>query len=350
MSSGPVNFLNRINGELKKLDLPPFDIINPNPAQLDKLEKKDVLHIGRLNGAIYYKTTSVNLFNLIKQRRESISFLFQFLKYLPENSSMFLNKHLNDYLNRASLKLHKESDIIVFQSEFSKKLQTRFVSDFCLEKPNRVILNGIPREIFSPVKEKIALDGFPRLVVTASFRLHKRLQDAINITNELSKTCPDVRLHVIGDMDRFTKEHIKELNMQYVVFHGKVNTDDLPLIYSNCHVGLSLCIFDACPNSVIEMMGCGLPVITNSQSGAVELVKNIKLIVEDEFALDYMEIQTAAKIPEVDIPSWVDAVNEVLDNQVYFKEQMLVRVEEELDIKIAAKKYAEFIMENYHAK
>lgn len=344
MTSGPQNFLSRVNQELTKFDLPKHAIINPNLNDLSVLEQEDILKIGRLDGVIYYKMTSRNLYNLILQRRSK---KISFINYIPNFITMLCNDSVNKYLNRTNRTIMQKCDAIIFQSELSRKMHSKFIG--ITEKPSKIILNGVPTDKFCPQMPSLQMDGYPKLVITASFRLHKRLQDAIFIINNLKQKYSNIKLHVIGDIDYLTKKHIRKLNISNCIFHGRVASEDLPKFYSSCDIGLSLCIFDSCPNSVIEMMGCGLPVITNSQSGASELLKHKDLIVLDEFDIDFIEIQTAENLPKVDIIKWSEAIEKVLGNKRLYRDYMLERVEEELDIKIVAKKYAEFIMENQYA-
>ncbi len=101
-----------------------------------------------------------------------------------------------------------------------------------------------------------------------------------------------IKLHVIGDIDNITKNYISGLDVSNTIFHGCIKSECLPEFYSSCDVGLSPSIFDPCPNSVVEMIACGLPVITTKDSGAAELVKNNDLIIKEDLKLSYMELQT----------------------------------------------------------
>ncbi len=316
-----------------KYELPSHEIINPHPKNIHLLEKQEVLKVGRLDGVMYYKMTSKNLQNLFMQRR---NLNLNILNMIPDKLTMLLTVPFNKYLNRNNKAVLNKSNIVVYQSELSKKMHNKFIG--VSEKPSKIILNGVPTDIFYPQKEFLKLEGYPKLVITASFRLHKRLHDAIFITNNLKQKYPNIKLHVIGDMDNLTKEYIGELNTLNCIFHGRVKSDDLLKFYSSCDVGLSLCIFDSCPNSVVEMMGCGLPVITNSQSGASELLKHKDLIVLDEFDIDFIEIQTAEKLPIVDIVKWSESIEKVLEKKRLYSDYILQRVEEELNIKKVAKK------------
>jgi len=344
--SGPKNFVARVKKELQNYDLAPYEIINPSPNDTFLLDRYDILKVGRLDGAIYYKATSENLYNLIRQRRENISKFFNFLKYLPNSSTMFLNHSLNNKLNRFSRNVQKKSDVVIFQSEFSKKMQDIFVGAEYKNKPYITILNGVPIEIFNPYVEKIELEGSIKLVITASFRLHKRLQDAINLTNYLKKKYLGIKLHIIGDMDNLTKEMVTKLDTSSCVFHNRIKSELLPKFYNSCDIGLSPSMFDPCPNSVVEMMGCGLPVITTKESGASELIGIEELFIKENLPMKYYELQTAYTIPNIDINLWAKKVEEILDNKIKYKTLVLDRINKELDIKLVAKKYAQFIGEN----
>jgi len=344
--SGPKNFINRVKDELINYELCRFDIINPSPLDVKLLNRQDILKVGRLDGAIYYKATSRNVFNLIRQRRERFTKYFQFLNYIPKSSVVVLNNVLNSHLNRFSRIVQKKSNIVVFQSDFSRKMQDFFVGEYYKNRPFKVILNGVPTNIFNPSIESISLEGNPKLVITASFRLHKRLQDAVRLINFLKIKYPNVKLHVLGDMDNLTKSVISSLDTDHCIFHGRVASELLPKFYNACDVGLSPSMFDPCPNSVIEMMACGLPVISVLESGASELVEASDLLIKENLEMKYYELQTIESIPRIDVIKWSKKVEQVLDNKNKYDELMLERIEKELDIKIVAKKYANFIKDN----
>ena len=53
---------------------------------------------------------------------------------------------------------------------------------------------------------------------------------------------------------------------------GRIKSECLPDCNSSCEVWLSPSIFDLCPNSIIEIESCELPVITTKESVATEIV------------------------------------------------------------------------------
>jgi glycosyltransferase involved in cell wall biosynthesis len=336
---GPKLFLDRLTVALEKFEIEAFQIINPSKNFQDDIQR-DKLTIARLDGVYYYKMTSQNFFNFIRQRK---LVNINTIKYLPDSILEKFTFLLNFYLNRFNRKLITCSDALVFQSNLSLEMHKKFMGDEFSNKMYAVILNGVPTKLFYPKKNGIELNGSPCLVITASFRPHKRLHEAIKIINQLKINHPSCILHVIGVVDHITKENISHLNCDNVIFHGVVDSYLLPDYYASCDVGLSPSLFDPCPNSVVEMMACGVPVITTKESGASELVRNSDLIIEEDVNFGYMELQTIEKLPQLNIDQWCATIEKVIDNYEYYSEAMLLRVERELDIDIVASKYADFI-------
>jgi len=339
MKGGPKLFLERLMVMLDRLGCESFQIVNPSKRFQGSLEK-DKLTIARLDGAYYYKLTSKNLFNFIRQRKNIKIYA---IRCLPDWVLNKFSRLFNFYLNRFNRKLILSCDGIIFQSELSLKMHRKFMMDVFSSKMYTVILNGVPTKTFYPKDEGVELRGSPCLVITATFRPHKRLYEAIKIINMLKETHPDSFLHVIGSVDLITKENIDQLNCDNVIFHGAVKSDLLPDYYASCDIGLSPSLFDPCPNSVVEMMACGLPVITTKESGAAELVMHSGLIIEEGIELDYMELQTIEKLPPLNIGQWCATITKVMNNYEHYSQSMLLRVRSHLDINIVASQYADFI-------
>ena len=94
------------------------------------------------------------------------------------------------------------------------------------------------------------------------------------------------------------------------------------------------------------MIGCGLPVLTNKESGASELIKEESLIISENIKFEYLPIYDNYWLPKINLEKWAEKIEFILDNKISLKEKMLKRIDEELDIRIVAKKYAEFIFSN----
>lgn len=335
---GPEVFLNRLKKELNKLDLPKYKIYIPLPKYLNDITHFNGLKIGRLDGSIYYKLSPYSLRNLVKQR---LKIDIKLIELIPNFIVNILEKLILNYLNRNNKKILKNSDIIIYQSHLSKHMHEFFWGKS--SKKTAIIYNGVKEkkiEYFS-IKDEI------NLVITARFRLNKRLAEAIRVFNLLNKKNKLYVLNVVGDLDFLTKKSIKNLDLKNVIFHGNLSYKHMDELYRKMHIGLSPSMFDPCPNSVIEMMSYGIPVITTSASGAAELVFNDELIISENLPFKLYEIQNENKIPSIDHVKWKEKVDYVVKFHKQLSNNILKIYNKKFKIKDIAKQYSDIILSSY---
>ena len=177
----------------------------------------------RLDGAIYYRFNSKSFRNFIIQKTGQD---YKVLALIPDFFFNIFGSSIRNYLNRNNKKLLKYSDVIVFQSKMSKAMHEYFWGK--INKKNLIIYNGIKSREYS----KKTINKEINLVITASFRLNKRLSDAILITNSLNLKNYTVKLHVIGKLDFLTIESIANLDKSNSIFHGHLNFKSIQKITS----------------------------------------------------------------------------------------------------------------------
>ena len=334
---GPEIFIKRLNIELNKLELKSFKIFIPLKGSLEDLDSFSGLKIGRLDGAIYFKHNAQSFFNLIKQRK---NFEFIFIKWIPNFIFWIFQNLINNYLNRYNRDILEKADIIIFQSSISKKMHEFFWGK--VNKANVIIYNGVDRLDF----KKRTIDSEINLVITARFRLNKRLRDVILLVNKLNHSKYKYRLHVIGALDNLTKKSIKDLDKKNIKFYGEMDYDKIQKIYNSMHIGISPSMFDPCPNSVVEMMSFSLPVISTSASGASELIGINQLIVEEDIDFKLYDLHDESKIPKINIDNWVIKIEETILDYENFSAQTYERFINNFDIKIIAENYKR-VIESY---
>ena len=346
MISGANKFLSRLSAELEAYDLPAFYILSPNKESIKSLYNKKkftkkINVLARLDGCSHVKFNYENLRNF--------SFLWKGwplpkLDFISNHESAKVTKLINLYLNRFNRKAIKSSDIVIFQSQLSKQLHKKFVGN--IGANSKIIFNGAPRNHKHRQGQFNEILKAPRLAITASFRPHKRLIDAICLVNHLGKVYPSIALDVMGDIDPLTLTELNKVNTKRVFFHGRLDQYSLEEIYKNAAIGLSPSIFDPCPNSVIEMLACGLPVLTTSQSGAAELVdNNPRFIIQESIELDFLQNQTYAALPKINVKAWAEKVSFILEEYKNIKDETIEIFEKSLEINKIAKKYTKTIME-----
>ena len=68
--------------------------------------------------------------------------------------------------------------------------------------------------------------------------------------------------------------NIKKIKNNNIIFTGKIDSDKLAYWYRTGDVLLHFTYIDWCPNSVIEAIACGLPVLTTN----LEVQKNLLIL------------------------------------------------------------------------
>lgn len=343
--SGQSNFLARLAAALTEMKLPPHQILVPIRGL--GIEAGKVV-IGRFDGAFIYRTTPSNSYNLVRAVKFNGLPRLRFLEKSGIGSLECLDRMAARYLNRYDRLLKSRADAYVYQSLLSKKEHEFVHGDDHAPKLTRMIPNGVPCDLFSRSQRRSSgvRGGPPALVITAHFRIGKRLRDAIIILNVIRKR-KNSFLHIVGDLDILVQESIADLDLSGCVFHGRVPSESLPDIYSSMDLGLSTSLFDPCPNSVIEMLACGVPVLTSSASGAAELVPDQRFIISEDVPLAFTEFHNYKKMPALDHQKWVERIELVLNDRLMFSELSTDHAKKNFDINIIATKYAELITETW---
>lgn len=234
-----------------------------------------------------------------------------------------------DRLNSPIFQCYNMFDKIVFQSSFSKKIYEAFTG---VEKDNCVIHNGVP-EIFNPkvipriVDERVK--KYDKVCITsASWRRHKRLEELVEAFK--SPKLKHVCLLVLGGADY-------DIDMEIppnVFMLGKYPHWELPSIYASADAMLFISWLDSCPNTVVEALACGVPVMCSHNGGTPELIKGNGVVLQLEEDYNYGEQVSLYSPDKVDNRIVVDGILRVLEMPKGFERF-------DLDISWVSSKYEE---------
>jgi glycosyltransferase involved in cell wall biosynthesis len=226
---------------------------------------------------------------------------------------------------------------IVYQSEFSRRWWEQAAGT--TQVPNTVIYNGVNLKSYHPQGiHNRPQDRYRILLVEGSLMggYEAGLEAAVGLAAGIaSRTSqPDsqlenrpVELMVVGKVapevqSRWTRR-ISELGSHAAVhihWAGLVPRQDIPRIDRSAHLYYSADVNAACPNSVIEALACGLPVVAFDTGALPELVTgNSGRIVA--YGGDPWRLEPP------DIPALVHGSEEILGGQAEFRQAARERAE-----------------------
>lgn len=196
---------------------------------------------------------------------------------------------------------YKQFEHVVFQGEFCRNQYESFTG---IKKSNTVICNGVPESFFKRGYDLIPKDR-PRVVASASWRRHKRLEEIVGAFK--SKKLKDVELWVLGG------QSFKGQTTPNIKLIQTVSPEELPVIYQSCDAMIHIAWLDWCPNSVVEGLASGLPVLCSSNGGTKEIVKDDGIVMQIEEDYNIGEELDLYQPPNVDSEIIADSVLQIIN-------------------------------------
>ena len=243
--------------------------------------------------------------------------------------------------NETFLNGARKSRGVIFQSEFSKKLFEKVLG--YVPTVQTVIHNGTDLNVFKRgndhhIRRQLGIEDDAFVFITsAKWRAHKRLPAILeSFVNFRAKHHIPTHLIVLGDYE--------DLGMENVHFLQKVPNAELPLYFNAAQVYLFYSWLDPCPNSVVEAISAGLPVVCTNQGGTPELVRmsNGGIIVEADDEFPYTEINLYNP-PRPDMDKIGVALEEIYTHYDSYQQNINREV---FDIHLVAAQYLQFIKDN----
>ena len=180
------------------------------------------------------------------------------------------SKHGDQYLElNASIKeIYLDlADHIVFQSDYSRRQCFDMFGEIPGDKYS-LITNGVDRRLFKEKSKKdIKQKEKFRLVSTGNFRNIDMLEPVIKALDGLSAS---FQLDLIGPI---VNESLKVyLDRPYVNYLGAMNSQSIADILPTYDIFIYSHLNPPCPNSVLEAVSCGIPVVGYDSGGMKELL------------------------------------------------------------------------------
>lgn len=233
--------------------------------------------------------------------------------------------HLRAEYGNAMLALIRDrfADHVVYQSEFIRGWWNTWYGE--AHVPSTVILNGINLDRYSPEGEhNRPKDHYRLLLLEGSLAggLNAGLFHGVALAEKLAEKHP-IEVVVAGKVDESTQAKLQ--SKVPVKFLGTIPREDIPQLARSSHLMYCAEVNPPCPNSVIEALACGLPVVGFDSGSLKELVSE-----ESGRVVPYGSNPWKLETPH--IAALADSAEEVLLKQEQFRAAARKRAESVLGL------------------
>lgn len=162
------------------------------------------------------------------------------------------------------------ADRVIYQSRFIRHWWEDWYG--VAKAPATVIINGVDLNAYTHDGEhERPTDKYCMLLLEGSLArgLNSGLFHAVSVAEKLSAKYP-MEVVVAGTVDEVTQQKLK--SKVPVKFLGTIPRADIPKLARSSHMMYCAEVNPPCPNSVIEALACGLPVIGFDSGSLKELV------------------------------------------------------------------------------
>ena len=162
----------------------------------------------------------------------------------------------------------KKSDIVVTPSQHLKN----FILNLGFKNKIEIINNGV----FIP-EENTNIFTNDQINITIVSRLvsHKNIEKIISAISDLNS--PLINLNIIGDgpeLNQLQKISLESNNKDNIIFHGKLNRDEINHIFLNSDIYIQASNYEGLPHSLLEAMSYGIPVLCTPVGECKEILGN----------------------------------------------------------------------------
>ena len=229
------------------------------------------------------------------------------------------------------------TDHVIYQSQFIKGwwedwYRPARVSD-------SVILNGVDLNRYTPhgLHERPS-SHYRLLVVEGSLAgaQNSGLFHAAALAEALSKKFK-IELMVVGRVDKRSENKLKSQMVFRTKFMGTIPPEQIPWLMRSSHLLFSAEVNPPCPNSVIEALACGLPIVGFDTGSLSELVQG-----DSGRLVPYGANQWKLKRP--DIPALAEVAREALQDQPRFRKSAREQAEQKFGVDKMVEEYLKVLL------
>jgi glycosyltransferase involved in cell wall biosynthesis len=229
------------------------------------------------------------------------------------------------------------ADHVIYQSQFIKRWWDDWYRP--ARVPSNVIINGVDLNRYTPHGLHERPTGHQRLLVVEGSLAGGQnygLFNAMSLAEALSRKFR-IELMIVGRVDGRTKNRLKNQTAFRVQFMNTTPREHIPWLMRSSHLLFSAEINPPCPNSVIEALACGLPVVGFDTGSLAELVQGDAGRLAS-YGADPWKLQPP------DIPALAEAATDVLQDQDRFRKLARERAESAFDVETMVDEYLKILL------
>lgn len=235
-----------------------------------------------------------------------------------------------------SLIRNRFADRVIYQSQFIRQWWEDWYG--VADAPTSVIINGVDLDTYTPAGEHgRPTDKFRMLLLEGSLArgLNSGLFHAVSVAEKMSAKYP-MEIVVAGTVDEATQRKMQ--SSVPVKFLGTVPREEIPNLARSSHLMYCAEVNPPCPNSVIESLACGLPVIGFDTGSLKELVGD-----EAGVIVPYGANPWKLEAPDVEVLAV--SAGEVIEKQSQFRAAARKRAEAEFGLDKMVESYLNVLLE-----
>ena len=171
-----------------------------------------------------------------------------------------------------------------------------------------VVPNGVDTQYYEPGENGIGVEPAPlKLLIACRFQRQKLVPETIRWLAKAKHQGIDLLVSIVGDGPECdaVKAVIKEVDMtEFISLKGWLPKDQLLKQYQDADCFINLSSYEGMPNTVMEAMSCGLPVIASDIAPHQEIIADmisgflIGLDCRNEFIRSLKKLDTDRRLVE----------------------------------------------------
>ena len=229
------------------------------------------------------------------------------------------------------------ADHIIYQSNFIKGWWEDWYRPAPV--PSSVILNGVDLDQYTPSGLHERPTGHYRLLIvegSLAGAQNSGLFSASKLAEELSHKSR-IELVVVGHVDKRTQNILKKQTAFRTKFMGVIPREHIPWMMRSSHLLFSAEVNPPCPNSVIEALACGLPVVGFDTGSLSEIVQGDAGRITPYGSNPW-------KLKKPDVSTLANAALEVLEDQSRFRKSARAQAEANLGLDKMVDEYLKVLL------